>query len=87
MAGWKVDRIIVTSLAPNDDYRPDKPYLLPTRSWNMREWEKKIPEVAGLIPLQELLPRVGWMNLVGELPAILELANSGRSLDEVSLLR
>lgn len=96
MSGWKVNRIIITSLTPRlknedapDGHRPDQLYQLPTRSWSVREWERKInddPGVPGLIPLEEIFPRVAWMNLEEELPEILEMANSGHSLD-VSLLR
>lgn len=74
--GLKIKRLMLTSLPAGPDYddRPDGPVGQPSRSPAVRQLENELPEHSGLVPLQEILPRVDWTTLTSHLPVILDPA-------------
>ncbi|KAL1650067.1 hypothetical protein SLS58_001445 [Diplodia intermedia] len=82
-SGWEFERVIITSLPTSPDHgnRRDKPFRQPDRSPEMKEWDEKIKETRGPIPWEEIQPRASWMTFDQQLPDIVELGNSGNTLD------
>ncbi|EKG14073.1 hypothetical protein MPH_08816 [Macrophomina phaseolina MS6] len=73
--GIRFSKVIITSLPAGEDHedRPDQPFSQPTRSPMVRKWDWEIQKLKktlavkegmqgleGIIPVQELLPKVNW---------------------------